>query len=108
MTDNDHGGPGSERSGIEAKAELQHGRPSVLQAGSQSDPQSDPNVRSGTGFWSVVQSVGAAMIGVQSSKNRERDFTQGKPIHFIVGGLLGTVLFLLLIWLLVQYLLATS
>lgn len=64
--------------------------------------------RSGTGFWNVVQSVGAAMIGVQSRKNRERDFTQGKPIHFIVGGLIGTVVFLFVVWLLVQYLLATS
>ncbi len=67
-----------------------------------------PEERSGTGFWSVVQSVGAGLIGVQSSKNRERDFTQGKPIHFIIGGLVGTALFLLVIWLLVQYLLATS
>ena len=63
---------------------------------------------SGTSFWQIVQSVGAAMIGVQSRKNRERDFTQGKPIHFIVGGLIGTLLFLLCVWLLVQYLLATS
>jgi len=63
---------------------------------------------SGTGFWNVVQSVGAAMIGVQSRKNRERDFTQGKPIHFIIGGLVGTLLFLLVVWLLVQYILATS
>ncbi len=66
------------------------------------------NARSGTGFWNIVQSVGAAMIGVQSRKNRERDFTQGKPIHFIIGGVIGTLLFLLAIWLLVQYLLATS
>ena len=67
-----------------------------------------PEERRGTGFWSVMQSVGAAMIGVQSRKNRERDFTQGKPVHFIIGGLVGTALFLLVIWLLVQYLLATS
>jgi len=64
--------------------------------------------RSGTGFWNVVQSVGAAMIGVQSRKNRERDFTQGKPIHFIVGGIVGTLLFLFFVWLLVQYVLAAS
>lgn len=62
----------------------------------------------GTGFWNVVQSVGAALIGVQSRKNRERDFTHGKPIHFIVGGIVGTLLFLFAVWLLVQYVLATS
>lgn len=64
--------------------------------------------RGGTGFFAVMQSVGAAMIGVQSSKNKERDFTQGKPIHFIIGGLVGTLIFLLVIWLLVKYLIATS
>ncbi len=64
--------------------------------------------RSGTGFLNVMQSVAAAMIGVQSRKNKERDFTHGKPIHFIVGGLIGTALFLLVVWLIVQYLLATS
>lgn len=64
--------------------------------------------RSGTGFWRIAQSVGAGLIGVQSRKNRERDFTEGKPIHFLVGGVIGTALFLLAVWLLVQYLLATS
>ena len=58
----------------------------------------------GTGFWSVVQSVLAAGIGVQSKANKERDFTHGKPLHFIVGGLIGTVLFVLSIWIFVQYL----
>jgi len=69
---------------------------------------SEPEARKGTGFWNVVQSVGAAMIGVQSRKNRERDFTHGKPIHFIVGGVIGTLVFLLAVWLLVQYLIATN
>lgn len=64
--------------------------------------------RSGTSFWNIVQSVGAGLIGVQSRKNRERDFTQGKPLHFIIGGLVGTALFLFFVWLIVQYLLATS
>ena len=72
---------------------------------SSSDASSD---RAGTGFFAVMHSVGAAMIGVQSSKNKERDFTHGKPIHFIVGGVIGTLLFLLVIWLLVKYLIATS
>lgn len=62
----------------------------------------------GTGFWSVAHSIGAGLLGVQSSKNRERDFTHGKPMHFVIGGVVGTLLFLLVIWLLVQYLLATS
>ncbi|MFK7854364.1 MAG: DUF2970 domain-containing protein [Granulosicoccus sp.] len=71
-------------------------------------PPTQSNARTGTGFWNVVQSVAAAMIGVQSRKNRERDFTHGKPIHFIVGGLVGTLIFLLLVWTLVQYLLLSA
>jgi len=64
--------------------------------------------RTGTGFLAVMQSVGAAMIGVQSKKNKERDFTHGKPLHFIIGGLIGTFIFLLCIWGVVQYLIATN
>jgi hypothetical protein len=79
------------------------------EAGKQEQSAAEPGrTGQGTGFWNVLQSVAAAMIGVQSRKNRERDFTHGKPIHFIVGGLIGTAVFLLVIWLIVQYLLATS
>lgn len=43
--------------------------------------------------WHVVFSTLAAGFGVQSSRNRERDFKQGKAGPFIVAGLLFTVLF---------------
>jgi hypothetical protein len=46
----------------------------------------------------VMSSVAAAFIGVQSSRNRERDFSHGRPRDFIVIGLLFTVLFVLLVW----------
>ena len=62
----------------------------------------------GTGFWAVVQSVLAAGFGVQSSANKERDFTRGKLQHFIVGGIIGTLVFMLLVWLLVKYLLSSG
>ena len=41
----------------------------------------------------VVQSTFAAAIGVQSKKNRERDFEEGNAGTFIVAGILFTVLF---------------
>ena len=47
------------------------------------------------GFWAVVMSVLAAALGVQTSKNRERDFTKGNPLVFIAAGLLFTILFVL-------------
>lgn len=49
------------------------------------------------GFWEVAQSVAAAAFGVQSAKNRERDFKNGKPSHFIALGLIFTFLFILVI-----------
>ena len=42
----------------------------------------------------VVQSVLAAAMGVQSNKNRERDFTRGSAKAFIVAGVIGTVMFI--------------
>lgn len=47
------------------------------------------------GFWRIVLSTLAAAIGVQSSKNRQRDFAHGRPLAFIVAGILFTVLFIL-------------
>ena len=46
----------------------------------------------------VMMSVLASFFGVQSNKNRERDFTQGKPSHYIIAGLVLTVVFILVIW----------
>jgi hypothetical protein len=46
-------------------------------------------------FLGIVRSTLAAAIGVQSSKNRERDFTQGSPLAFIAAGIIFTVLFIL-------------
>lgn len=38
----------------------------------------------------VIQSVAWAFFGVQSHRNRVRDFNSGKPLHFIVVGVLLT------------------
>ena len=67
-----------------------------------------PDGTDGTSFLEVAQSVAAGFIGVQSSRNRERDFTRGRPLHFVVGGLVGTALFLLAVYLFVRVLLATA
>ena len=42
----------------------------------------------------VVSSVLAAGLGVQSSKNRERDFKQGRFGVFIAAGIIFTLLFI--------------
>lgn len=56
-------------------------------------------------LWDTIKSVAAAFFGVQSRANRERDFTHGNPVHFIVVGLLMTVLFVVLVVFGVQFLL---
>ena len=52
--------------------------------------------------------MAAGFIGVQSGRNRERDFTRGKPLHFVIGGVIGTLAFLLVVYLFVRVLLATA
>ena len=56
----------------------------------------------------VIASVFAAGLGVQSSKNRERDFSEGSIGTFIVAGLLFTALFIGGVYLLVQVALKTA
>lgn len=57
------------------------------------------------GLWVIFKSVLASFFGVQSQKNRERDFTQGKPMHFIIVGFALTIGFLLLMATLVSVIL---
>ena len=64
--------------------------------------------KKGTSFMAVVHSVLAAGFGVQSRKNRERDFQHGKAVHFIAAGLLGTLIFMAVVWLFVQLALRTA
>jgi hypothetical protein len=42
----------------------------------------------------IIGSVFAAGLGVQSSRNRERDFKQGRAGAFIAAGIVFTLLFI--------------
>jgi len=48
-------------------------------------------------LWQVAKSVLAAMLGVQKSKNYERDFQYGKPSQYIIIGLVFVTLFILIL-----------
>lgn len=50
----------------------------------------------------VIASVFAAGLGVQSSKNRERDFNQGRIGVFVAAGIIFTLLFIGVMFLIVQ------
>jgi hypothetical protein len=56
----------------------------------------------------VVSSVFAAGLGVQSSKNRERDFKQGRFGVFIAAGIVFTLLFIGAVFTVVQLVLKSS
>ena len=53
-------------------------------------------------FREMLQSVLAAAFGVQSGKNRTRDFSRGKPSHFILLGVLFTSVFVVVLFALVR------
>ena len=45
-------------------------------------------------LWDVTKSVLAAMLGVQKSKNYERDFSYGKPWQYVIVGLIAVGIFI--------------
>lgn len=66
-----------------------------------------PEKPSQVSWWQAMVSAAAGLFGVQSSKNRERDFTRGDPARFIVMGaaltcVLVTLILLAVRWLLLQ------
>jgi len=54
----------------------------------------------------VIGSVFAAALGVQSSKNRERDFKSGRAGVFIAAGIIFTLLFIGVVVTVVQLVIA--
>ncbi|HEY8330063.1 MAG TPA: DUF2970 domain-containing protein [Pseudomonas sp.] len=76
---------------------------------SEQQPQrNDDQDESPLTFRQMLQSVLAAAFGVQSGKNRARDFSRGKPSHFILLGLLFTGVFILLLYSVVRLVLQLS
>jgi hypothetical protein len=59
----------------------------------KSEPDPDEE---GLTLLQLISSALAAGFGVQSSKNRKRDFSKGRPSQFIAIGIIFTVLFVLI------------
>ncbi len=59
-------------------------------------------------LWQVMGSVFAAAFGVQSEKNRQRDFTKAKPSTYIIAGILFTLAFILVIFSIVKMVLSAA
>jgi hypothetical protein len=54
-------------------------------------------------LWQTIKSVLAAFFGVQSSGNRERDFSQGNSVSFMIVGLIMTIVFIVTLFSIVNY-----
>ena len=78
----------------------------MTEGNSKSDsqpPERDDRTRSGKlGPLQVVGSVLAAAFGVQSSKNRERDFKEGRFLPFIITGIVFTAIFVAAVYFVVS------
>ena len=60
------------------------------------------NVESAPTLWQTITSVLAAFFGVQSSANRRRDFSRGRPAAFFIVAIALTLLFVAALVVLVQ------
>lgn len=64
--------------------------------------QNDDDKKEALNPFQVISSILAAGLGVQSSKNRERDFKQGRAGVFIAAGLIFTLGFIAVMVVIVQ------
>jgi hypothetical protein len=59
------------------------------------------------GFFELLGSAFAALIGISSQAKRERDFKKMKPHHFLIAGLMLMTLFFGTVIIITRTLLAT-
>jgi diacylglycerol kinase len=73
------------------------------------DKRDNSNDKSGKLGWrQVLSSVVAAGLGVQSRRNRERDFRQGRFAVFVAAGIVFTLLFIAAVFTVVQLVLKSA
>lgn len=59
-------------------------------------------------FWQIVKSILGGALGVQSEETRQRDFTQGNPAVYIIGGIVFTLLFIVILVVIVNLVLSSA
>jgi hypothetical protein len=75
------------------------------------EPMNDENKSAddkNVSIFTIVLSLFAGWFGVQTKENRERDFTHGKAHHFIIGGIIFAVLFILVVVGIVKLVMSTA
>lgn len=59
-------------------------------------------------LWQVAGSIFAGMFGVQSERNRQRDFSHSSPLPFILAGISFILLFILVMYGIVSLVMKTG
>ena len=59
-------------------------------------------------FLQTMQAVAWSFFGVRKSRDYERDVSQLNPVHLVIAGVIGALLFIVLLLLLVNWVLASG
>jgi uncharacterized membrane protein YvbJ len=59
-------------------------------------------------FWQITLSILAAAFGVQSAKNQQRDFSQKRIVIYIAGGIIFTIVFVIILVLIAKWAILAS
>jgi hypothetical protein len=59
-------------------------------------------------FWQTLRAVAWSFFGVRRGADHEKDIAQLNPVHLIVAGVIGAVLFVLVLLLLVQWVIGSG
>jgi hypothetical protein len=59
-------------------------------------------------FWQTLRTVAWSFFGVRRRKGHEQDVQRLNPVHLVVGGVVGTVLFVLALVALVKWVVASG
>ena len=59
-------------------------------------------------FWQTMRAVGWSFFGVRKSAEHAKDVQQLNPVHLVVAGLIGAAVFVAVLVLLVQWVIASG
>lgn len=65
-------------------------------------------VRRKGSFMQTMKAVAWSFFGVRKGRDLEKDATQLNPVHLVIAGVIGAVLFILVLLLLVNWVLASG
>jgi hypothetical protein len=67
-----------------------------------------PGVRRKGSFVQTMKAVAWSFFGVRKGSDHEKDVSQLNPVHVVIAGVIGAVLFVIVLLLLVNWVLASG